>query len=140
MEVSRRIGIAKDMDPKLRTIYIMPFLLNLQPKSMHELDLVPLRIFSRIWSSCVFSNNWSGVCPWIWCLPVDPVPLTGLPCLASVGEDMHIPEVTYVPGWSDIQRISLSSKRRLGKGKWRRVTVREVVEERGLWFGYSLNK
>ena len=28
------------------------------------------------------------------CLPVDPVPLNGLPCLASVGEDVPGPAVT----------------------------------------------
>lgn len=29
------------------------------------------------------------------CLPVDPLPLTGLPCLASVGEDEPSPAVTW---------------------------------------------
>jgi hypothetical protein len=32
---------------------------------------------------------------------VDPIPLTGLPCPASVGKDAHRLAVTNVPGWDD---------------------------------------
>ena len=32
------------------------------------------------------------------CLPVDPVPPTGLPCLASVGEDLHKLDVSGLVG------------------------------------------
>ena len=61
--------------------------LNQQPKNNHGLDLGSPHIRSRCaaWSSCGLPNNWSYPdC----CLPVDPVPLTRLPCLASVGEDV----------------------------------------------------
>lgn len=41
-------------------------------------------------------NSWSRTCPYACCLPVDPVPLNALPCLASKekgkvewGEDLH---------------------------------------------------
>lgn len=46
-------------------------------------------------------NNWRGTCPWVYCLHVDPVPLTELPCLVSVGEVVSIPAVTWYirMGW-----------------------------------------
>ena len=34
-------------------------------------------------------------CPWICCLLVDPVPLNGLPCLSSVGENVPSPALTW---------------------------------------------
>lgn len=66
-------------------------------RSKHRLDLSPLHICSRCsaWSSCRCSNNWIRGCPWLHCLPVDPVHQTGLPGLASVGEDAPNPAVTW---------------------------------------------
>jgi hypothetical protein len=64
--------------------------LNHQPMNIHGLDLGPMHIGSRCvsWFLCEFPNNWSwGADPEPACLPVDLVSLTGLPCLASVGED-----------------------------------------------------
>jgi len=46
-------------------------------------------------------NNWSRSWPWLCCLPVDPVPLTGLSCLASVGEGVPSPAATWLPAWVD---------------------------------------
>lgn len=70
--------------------------LNHQPKIDPGPDLALLHICSRCagWSLCWFPNNWNGGYPWISCLPIDPVPLTGLPCLASVGKEMSSPAVT----------------------------------------------
>ena len=65
--------------------------LNHQPKDMPWLDLGPLHICSRCaaWSSCGSPNNWSGDYSCLCCLPVDPVPQTGPPCLASVAENVY---------------------------------------------------
>ena len=52
------------------------------------------------------------------CLPVDPVLLTGLPCLASVGEDAFSPEdLIYQLGL--ISRGALPPQRRRGRGMGR---------------------
>lgn len=64
-----------------------------QPKSIHWPDIHPSLICSRCAarSSCWFPNNWNGGHLYFCCLPLDPVPLTVLPHLASVGEDVPSP-------------------------------------------------
>jgi len=42
--------------------------------------------------------------PWISCLPVDSVPLTGQPYLTSVTENTVSPVVTNGPGWFPLLR------------------------------------
>jgi hypothetical protein len=61
------------------------------------MDVGPLHICKRwvAWSSCRSHNNGNRGCPWACCLPVDPVPLNGPPCLASVEEDVPSPAATW---------------------------------------------
>lgn len=57
------------------------------------MDLGTLHIWTRsaACSSCRSPNNWSGSYSWTGCLPVDQVPLSRWPCLASVGGDAPSP-------------------------------------------------
>ena len=77
--------------------------LNHQLKSIHGLDLDFLHICSRYTacSSCKYPNNWSRYILWLCSLPVDPITLTGMPCLAPVVEDAPSPVVTWAAriGW-----------------------------------------
>jgi hypothetical protein len=71
--------------------------LNHQPKSEHSLDLGSLHLCSR----CAAWSPTTGkeVLPKsVACLPVDSVPLNGQPWLASVGEDVPSPAVTWWAG------------------------------------------
>jgi hypothetical protein len=67
----------------------------------HKAGLSPLphppHILSRsaTWSSCRYPNNWSRGYSWICCLSVDPVPVTGLPCLALVGDGVPGPTMIW---------------------------------------------
>jgi hypothetical protein len=73
--------------------------LNYQPKRKHGLDLAhpnPPYIYIvdiQLIFSGGFPSIWSGNCSWICCLVENIIPLTELPCLASVGEDEHSPTV-----------------------------------------------
>jgi hypothetical protein len=62
--------------------------LNHKQESVHGTDLVPLQVCNRCtaWSSSGTSKNKSRSYPWLSCLPLDPLPLTGMPCLASIEE------------------------------------------------------
>jgi hypothetical protein len=53
------------------------------------------------WSLWGSLYNWKMGLPWICCLLVDPVPLTGLTCLASVRETVPSLAVTWdaIVGW-----------------------------------------
>jgi hypothetical protein len=66
---------------------------NHQAKSMHGLELGLLHIFRRCaaLSPHGFPNNWA-VC--LCSLPLDPFPLAGLLCLASVKKDEFSPAMT----------------------------------------------
>ena len=61
-----------------------------QPGSMQELDLYPQHICRKYptWSLCVSPKKWNGSCLCLYPLPLDSLPLLGLPGWASVGEDM----------------------------------------------------
>lgn len=64
-----------------------------------ETDLSTLHIYNRYttWSSCGTPNSRS----WLCCLPLDLLPITGLPCIASMGEDgpSHISTWYAKAGW-----------------------------------------
>ena len=51
---------------------------------------------------------------------MDPVPLTGLPCLASVGKDVHSPAVTSCSraGWYTGGGGASPLQKRKGGGRW----------------------
>jgi hypothetical protein len=67
-----------------------------QPGRDHGLDLGPhIRGRYTAWSSCGCPNNWSRGCLWTCCLPVDHIPLAGLPFLASMQEDVPSAAVTW---------------------------------------------
>jgi hypothetical protein len=66
---------------------------------MHETDLGHLyTCYSCVAWFSFWTPNSSG-CLWLCCLPLDPFPLTGLPCLASA-QDVSSP--TYRPKLVDI--------------------------------------
>ena len=69
-----------------------------EPPTKEHTQAVPgsLHICSRCaaQSSSGSSDNWIGDCPKSCCLSLEYVPLTGLPCLASVGEDVSSPVET----------------------------------------------
>jgi hypothetical protein len=56
------------------------------------------------------------------------IPLPGLPCLASVGKDVHSSVVTYVPEWCDMGRGCLPRHRRQSREKGRQVLCGEELE------------
>ena len=75
-----------------------------QWKSTHRLDLGSLHICSRcaVWSSCGSPYNWNWGCLWLCYLPLDLLPLTGMPgCLGLVREYMLCPAGNRCPraGW-----------------------------------------
>lgn len=74
-------------------------------------------------------KNCSRGCPWICCLPVDPVPLTKLLCLVSVPEDEPSPQWLKVPGSGDMREREPSSSQRRKGGAWERNCVRHWKEE-----------
>jgi hypothetical protein len=77
-------------------------------------------------------NPKSGECPCIYCLPADPIPLTGLPCLASVGEDSPSTAMTWCVGGLGMGE---------GGGKnGRRICVRGMLGKRGLILGCEVSK
>lgn len=107
---------------------------NHQPKSIHGCTQ-PLAYIQQMCSlvfMCVL-NNWSGGYPKSCCLPVDPVTLTGLPCLASVSEDIYSSAVMSCArvGW--YLGGPPPSQRRRG-GRWGRSYVGERELTRG---GYN---
>jgi hypothetical protein len=67
-----------------------PQRLNQQSKSMQGMDLGLINMCSRClaWLLCGNCNSRSRACFWLCCKLKDrnPCPITGLPCLASVGE------------------------------------------------------
>jgi hypothetical protein len=91
--------------------------LNDQPKSMYGLDLGPLHLCSRCaaWFSCWSPNNWRRGCLWLCGLPLDPLLLAGLSCLASVGEEVLSPALTWCAraGWYH-EDLPFSEKKRRG--------------------------
>lgn len=73
-----------------------------QPDSIQRPDILSSLICSRCdaLSSCWFLNNWNGVRLSFCRLPMHPVPLTVLPHLASVGEDVPSPVTWFAKvGW-----------------------------------------
>ena len=117
--------------------------LSHQSKSILRLDLGS-HTSSRwaAWSSWGSPNNWSGGCPWTCCLPVDPVPLTGLSCLASEEEDVPSLIETWCTrvGWYPVEASTLSEEK--GRGNVGRGSVRWVLGEKkqGLQSGYKMNE
>jgi hypothetical protein len=71
--------------------------LNHQPESIRGMDLGPLHICNKCenWSSYGTCNIRSRGCLWLYCLPLDSFPLTGMPCLRSIEEDVPSPSVTW---------------------------------------------
>ena len=66
---------------------------NLDPWGLSGTEL-PTK--ERAWavSDAESPNNWSRGYPRVCCLPAEPIPLTGLPCLVLVGEDAPSPAMT----------------------------------------------
>ena len=87
--------------------------MNHQPKSGHGIDVGLLHICSLVFLEIL--NNCSKSCPWICCLPVDPVSLTGMFCLASVGEDAPHPASSLCVSVEWYLRVSLPCQRRRGQ-------------------------
>jgi hypothetical protein len=98
---------------------------------MPELNLGSLHIYSTsaARSSCKSPNNWSGVCLWLFCLPLHHFLLAGLLCLASVEEDVpsHIVTCARAGWWIWDGRGSASLRNREGVG-WEDRDVRVVLE------------
>ena len=88
----------EDLQSLLTWAHVGPQRLGHQLGSMQKLDLDLLHICSKYaaWSSSGSPNleQQIQVFPGVFCLTLDPIPLTGLPCLASVGEDVPSPAVT----------------------------------------------
>lgn len=108
----------------------------------------PRYICSRYadWSSCGSTNNWSRVCLWLCCLPLNTVPLPGLPGRVRVRQDVLSPTGTRCPrvGWNPgAGRLLLL----LREGKRVKGEISIKAGQRGvgglgdgLWSGYRVNK
>lgn len=117
------------------------------PKREHGPKLGSLHICSRCatWSSCVSSNNWIGCCPWICCMSVNPLLLTGLPSLVSEREDVPSLVVTDVAGdggegywWKGSMGAGDPP---LGRGKWKKELWEvETGWKGGVLLGCKVNK
>ena len=101
--------------------------LNHQLKIKHRLD--PLHICSRCagWSSCWFPNNWSRRLSPNLLPALNPILLTGLPCLTSVGEDAPVLQwldvcvwvgVCIVAGWYLEGTHSSQRRREVWRRRW----------------------
>jgi hypothetical protein len=91
--------------------------LNHQPQRIHALDLAPPHTCSRCaaWSPWRSPNNGNGGYPKGCCLSVDPIPLIGPLCLASVEEDVPKPAETWCARVGGTQgRFPSSQSRREG--------------------------
>jgi hypothetical protein len=98
------------------------------PPTKCHIYAVPTHSPTYIYQMCslVFiwvPNNWSWDYSWLYCLPIDTVPLTGLYYLASVGEDVPSPAMTWYARVVSIQEILPHIHRRRGGG-WERDCVR----------------
>lgn len=84
-------------------------------------------------SSCGTTNNWSRGC--VWCLPLDPFPVTGLPCLGSIGDDVLTSYCSLVKWGRLIPMRTLLYLRRKGggSGEGRRGTGRRRWRESRDW-------
>jgi hypothetical protein len=91
----------EDLQSQLTWVHSGSQRLNHQVKSMQKLDLSPLHICSRfaVWPSCGSPNNRSGGHLWLWCPPLGPLILAGLPYLVTVGEDELSLAATW---WLDV--------------------------------------
>lgn len=76
-------------------------------------------------------NNWSGGLPRLYCLLMDPVPVMGLPCLASMREDVPSPAMMWeVPRWL-VAMWYLPLLRVEREAEWREGPCEVGTEEKG---------
>ena len=90
-------------------------------QSIQELDLDPIHIYSKYlaWCSCGSPNKQNGGCLGLCSLPLDPLPLAGLPGWTSVGED-----VPSLAGTRFLRVWWYPYSKEKGRGQWKKGRVR----------------